>query len=87
MYAETADIAKRGRPRKENPIKTKRYNLVLPDEVYAEVKAIADNERTSVLEAFKRVIRHGLLMYKIMKDPQARLIIRQGETEREIILA
>jgi len=87
VYTPTSNVVKRGRPRNKNPFKTKRYNLVLPTDLYLGVKGIADTEHTSVLEAFKRIIRHGLLIHKIMQDSSSQLIIKQGESEREIILA
>jgi hypothetical protein len=87
MHGPNTNIIGRGRPKNVNPLKTKRYNLVLPDDLYAEVKCIADTEQTSVIEAFKKIIKYGLLLFKIMKDPDSRLVIRQGETEREIVIA
>ena len=86
MYAQNTNRDGRGRPQNENPLKTKRYNLVLPNDLYLEVKGIADTERTSVLDAFKRIIKYGLMTYKIMKDPSSQLIIRQGDSEREIVI-
>ena len=76
----------RGRPRNENPLKTKRYNLVIPDDLFLEVKNIADTEQTSIIDSFKKIIKYGLLTYKIMKDPTSQLIIKQGKSEREIVL-
>jgi len=87
MVETTSNVIKRGRPRNKTPFNTKRYNLVLPTDLYLGVKGLADTEHTSVLEAFKRIIRHGLLIHKIMQDSSSQMIIKQGETEREIILA
>ncbi len=87
VYEITSNTIKRGRPRNKHPLKTKRYNLVLPTDLYLGVKGIADAEHTSVLDTFRRIIKHGLLIHKIMQDPTSQLIIKQGETEREIILA
>jgi len=87
MHGQPSNVIGRGRPKNVNPLRTKRYNLVLPDDLYAEVKCIADTEQTSVVEAFKKIIKYGLLLYKIIKDPTSRLVIRQGETEREIVIA
>ena len=86
MYAILNKSSTRGRPRKENPVKTKRYNLVLPYDLYTEVESIATEEQSTVIDAFKRIIKYGLLAYKVMKDPSSQLIIREGDTDREIVL-
>jgi len=71
---------------KNNPPKDTRYNLVLPKDVYEEVKTVARERNTSVLEVFKQFIRIGLMVVAIGKSPDKHLIIREGEQEREIII-
>jgi ATP-dependent Clp protease ATP-binding subunit ClpA len=64
----------------------KRYNLALPEELYDEVQALADRQQTTVVELLRRFIRLGLLATEIQQRPDAALIIREGDREREILL-
>lgn len=65
---------------------TKRYNLVLPQELYDEVQRIADEQHTTVVEVLRKFIRLGLLAFEIQNTPDAALIIREGDDEKEIFL-
>ena len=64
----------------------RRYNLLLPEDLYAEVKAVADRHDTTVAGMLKRFIKLGLIAVKVEDDPDAALIIRQGGRDREILL-
>lgn len=64
----------------------KRYNLVLPEELFNEVQRIADDRQTSVVDILRRFIKLGLLADQIEKSPDSALIIREGNAERQIIL-
>jgi hypothetical protein len=63
----------------------KRYNLVLPNNLYDEVQALANDENVSVLELLKRFIKIGLVVTKLNQSPNASLIIREGDRERELV--
>jgi hypothetical protein len=64
----------------------KRYNLVLPEDLYNEVRRQADEHGTTVVELIRKFIKLGLLAMDVQEDPKSALIIREGDTEREIIL-
>ena len=64
----------------------KRYNLVIPDELFNEVQELADEKHTTVVELFRRFIKLGLLAAQIENSPEVSLLIREGDTEREIIM-
>ena len=66
--------------------KVKRYNLALPEDMFRAVEQLAQQEHTTVLEVIRRSVKLGLLAADVQKTPGASLVIRQGETEREIIL-
>ena len=66
--------------------KTKRYNLVLPQPLFDELQKIADERHSTVLEVLKQFIRLGLLVSKTEMSPGARVIVREGERERELML-
>jgi len=64
----------------------KRYSLVIPDELFNGVLKIADEEHTTVVEILRKFIKLGLIAADVAKDPSAKLLIREGEKEREIVL-
>lgn len=64
----------------------KRYSLVLPEELFEAVQELADRRHTTVVEIIRRFIKLGLIAARIEDTPDAALIIREGDTEREIIL-
>jgi hypothetical protein len=64
----------------------KRYNLVLPEEMYTELEKVAHKRHTSVVEMLRRFIKLGLLVDQIDDRPEAELVIREGSRERQIVL-
>jgi hypothetical protein len=69
------------------PVSTKRrYQLVLPEELFAEVESLAEQKGASVVEVLRRFIKLGLLVAKAEESPTTRFVIREGESEREIVL-
>ena len=64
---------------------TRRYNLVLPEELYDEVRRLAEKNNTTVVELLRKFIRLGLLAAKIQNDPHSALLIRDGETETKVL--
>jgi hypothetical protein len=64
----------------------KRYNLALPSDLFDEVQKIADNQQTTVVEVLRKFIKLGLVVAKLENDPDAALIIREGNTERKVLL-
>lgn len=63
----------------------KRYNLVIPEELYNDVQRIANAEHTTVVDLLRRFIKLGLIATRIAQDSNASLIIREGNREREIL--
>ena len=66
--------------------KTKRYNMVIPQPLFDELQMMADERHSTVLEVLKQFIRLGLLVSKAEKSPDAAVIIREGDRERELML-
>ena len=64
---------------------TKRYNLVLPDDLFTDVQVIANAEGVPTVEIFRRFIKLGLILTGINRDEGERLILRSSEGEREIM--
>ena len=64
----------------------KRYNLVLPKELFNEVKKIADRRHMPIVALLRAFIKLGLLAIQIEETPGAALLIREGDTEQRIML-
>ncbi len=64
----------------------KRYNLVVPEELYSEVENLANRRHTTVVEMLRRFIRLGLIAAKVDETPGAALLIREGDKERQLLL-
>ena len=62
----------------------KRYNMALPSELYKELQVISDQEHTSVVELIRKFIKLGLIVLRIERDPDARIIIQDSKGEREL---
>jgi hypothetical protein len=63
-----------------------RYNLDLTDQTYEQLKELADSSGTTVAELVRRFISLGLIVARVQSDPNAALIIREGDREREVML-
>ena len=64
----------------------KKYNLALPQELFDELQEVADKRHTTVVELLRRFIKLGLIASQIDETPDAALIIREGNKEREILI-
>jgi hypothetical protein len=76
-------------PSRQTPPRTpglKRYSLVLPEDLFMAIQELADQRQTTVVDLIRRFIKLGLIAAKIEDTPGAALIIRDGDTERQIIL-
>ena len=62
----------------------KRYNLALPKELYGELQCLAETEHTTILDLIRRFIKLGLIAVEIEKDPEAKLVIHEGDRQREL---
>ena len=63
---------------------TKRYTLVLPQELFDEVQEVADARHTTVVGLLRQFIKLGLMAVELEDRPDAALLIRDGESEKEI---
>ncbi len=64
----------------------KRYNLVLPEELFNAVQELADERQTTVVDLIRRFIKLGLIAAKLEDTPGAALILREGDSEQRILL-
>lgn len=69
----------------EKTTSVKRYNLVLPEELFNEVEKIAEKKQTTFVDILRRFIKLGLLAIQIEESPNTALLLREGNTEKQII--
>ena len=81
---EEPQAANRGRPSKHR--RTRRYLLVLPETLYQDIEQIAAEHETSVVDIMRRFLRLGVIGARLQETSNARLVIKEGDTEREIFL-
>ncbi len=62
----------------------KRYNLVIPEDLFAEVQKLADSRGVSVVDIFRQFTKLGLLAYKVA-DHGGNVIIRENQAEQRIV--
>jgi hypothetical protein len=65
---------------------THQYNLVLPRDLYAELKRVAAERGTSVLDLLRRFIRLGLYVVYLQSRQNAELVVREGDSEKTLVL-
>ena len=81
-----AKNTKENRATASNSKKLKRYTLVLPEELFNELQDVADGENIKVVELLRKFIKLGLLAVQVQNTPDAALLIRDGNTEQQILL-
>lgn len=64
----------------------KRYNLVLPEELFCEVQRLAERRHTTVVDLLRKFIRLGLLVANAEESSNATFIIREGDKEQQLVL-
>lgn len=67
------------------PKSKKRYNLVIPVELYNQLSEIAGRDGASVIDVMRRFIKVGLYIDAVSHTKGAKVIIREGKSEREIV--
>lgn len=65
---------------------SKRYNVVIPQELFDELQNVADNRGVTAVEMLRKFIKLGILASWIEELPDASLIVRDGDSERELLL-
>lgn len=64
----------------------KRYNLVLPEDLFDEVQKMADERQTTVVDLLRRFIKLGILVAQSETSPDSAFLLREGGVEKQIIL-
>ena len=71
---------------KSQEAKVYRYNMALPTELFDDLKKAADERGMTVVEILRKFIKLGLLALDTQDTPGSALIIREGDTERQIMI-
>jgi ATP-dependent Clp protease ATP-binding subunit ClpA len=64
----------------------RRYSLVLPEDLFQQVQALASAEQTSITDLLRRFTKLGLLIEEMQRTPNTSIVIRQGETEQRLLV-
>jgi ATP-dependent Clp protease ATP-binding subunit ClpA len=64
----------------------RRHSLVLPEELFQRVQAMASAEQTTVTDLLRRFTRLGLLVMETQNAPDTSIVIRQGDREQRLLL-
>ena len=64
----------------------KRYNLVIPSNLYDEIKELSERRGSTVVETIRKFLKVGLLVSKLQDAPDSAFIIREGNSEREVLI-
>jgi hypothetical protein len=62
------------------------YNLSIPTDTYKNLRKIAEQDGTTVAELMRRAIKWLMFVRSIKLDPDARLLVEQGNETKEIII-
>jgi hypothetical protein len=63
----------------------KRYQLDLPTDLHEQLQKIANEDGTTVANVIRNYVGFGLAMRKIANRPDTQLLVRDGDTTREIV--
>jgi len=61
------------------------YNLAIPTDTYRNLKKIAEQDGTTIAELMRKAIKWLMFIRTIKLDPEARLLVAQGDDVKEII--
>ncbi len=64
----------------------KRINVAVTPEVVRALELVIENEQVSLTEAVRRLIGYGDFIYRAVKEDQAEVLVRKGDSVREIVL-
>lgn len=67
-------------------IERKRYNLVLPEDLFVAVQQMAREKDTTVVDLIRKFLRLGLVIADTEKSDLATIYVREGDQERQIHL-
>ena len=67
-----------------NDKRRRRYNLILPDEVFSQVERIANEWGTSYKEVIQRLLKVGFIVVEAERSEDKAVYIQEGESLKQI---
>jgi hypothetical protein len=64
----------------------KRYNVMLPAELFDELQEVAKQKHTTVLELIKRFVKLGLLAVRAETSPDLDFLVRERGVESRVMI-
>jgi hypothetical protein len=68
------------------PGQPKRINVAVTPEVIQALQTVMENEQVTLTEAVRRLISHGDFIYRAVKQDGSEVLLRDGDSTREIVL-
>jgi len=65
---------------------TKRYNLVLPEELFNQLQEVANRKHTTVLELIRKFVKLGLIAVQAEDTPGTEFLLRENGIEQRILI-
>ena len=73
--------------REKEKADVKRYNMVLPEKVYEDLKTVADMHSITIAEVLRKYIKLGLIASEIEETPGLDLVLREeGKPDKTLVL-
>jgi hypothetical protein len=63
----------------------KRYNLAIPESLFEQVQEFATQDHITVALLLRKYIKWGLVIDLRLRNPNAVLIIREGDRDTELL--
>ena len=64
----------------------KRINIAVSPAMVGAIQLVMSNEQIGLTEAVRRLLSYGDFVYRAVKVDGERLVLRDGSTEREVVL-
>jgi len=84
-YLDVPGPARRLEQEVAEAMRSKRSKVEIPDALLREVKDLARGEDTTAPELVRRFVNLGLYLSRARRSPGTKVIVQEGERERELI--
>lgn len=74
------------RPSTAHPEQPRRINVAVTPEVIQALQTVIDNEQVTLTEAVRRLVSYGDFIYRAVKQEGSEVLLRNGDTTREVVL-
>lgn len=64
----------------------KRYHISMPQDLFDELESLAKKRHTTTLDIVRRFLKMGLVIDRVEEDPDADILIREGDSLQKLLL-